>query len=175
MNIGMQLAVADLLGALDRPGLSASRPDGSGPGSAEEAQARLAALIDSADDAIFGMTLEGIITSWNPGATRILGYSSEEVVGKSMTMLILPEQVGEEPEILAKIAGGERVDHFETIRLRKDGERINVSVSISPIKDGTGKIIGASEIARDITARRLGQDREGMRRRVLFHFEHSGL
>jgi two-component system, NtrC family, sensor kinase len=120
----------------------------------EEARARLAAIVQSSDDAIVGKTLDGIILSWNPAAERLFGYSSQEAVGKPMLILIPLERHTEEPAILMRIANGERVDHFETVRVRKDGRRIDVSVSISPIKDNRGRIVAASKIARDITKRK---------------------
>jgi PAS domain S-box-containing protein len=116
----------------------------------EEAQARLAAIVDSADDAIIGKTLTSIITSWNRGAERIFGYTAEEAIGKSIRMIIPPERQSEEDEIIARLSKGERIEHFQTERVRKDGTRAKLSLSISPIKDSTGKIIGASKIARDI-------------------------
>jgi len=112
---------------------------------------RLAAIVDSSDDAIISKTLEGTITSWNGGAERIFGYTAEEVIGKPKTIVFPPELYHEEDEILAKLRRGERIDHFESVRVRKDGKRIDVSLSLSPIKDGRGKIVGASTIARDIT------------------------
>jgi PAS domain S-box-containing protein len=115
------------------------------------AQARLAAIIESSDDAIVSKTLEGIITSWNKGAERIFGWSADEVVGKSITIIIPQDRLHEEPHILSQIRSGQRVDHFETIRQRKDGRLINVSVTISPVRDDRGVIIGVSKIARDIT------------------------
>ena len=121
------------------------------------ARARLAAIVESSDDAIISKTLDGIILSWNPAAERLFGYSAQEAVGKPMMMLIPPDRRTEEPGILARIVGGERVDHFETVRVRKDGRRINVSVTISPIKDSQGKIIAASKIARDITERKAAE------------------
>ena len=125
---------------------------------AETASAQLVAIVESSDDAIIGKTLEGIITSWNPGAARIFGYSAEEIIGKSMLTLIPPDRINEEPETLRRIARGEKVDHFETIRVRKDGKRINVSATTSPIRDSSGKIIGASKIARDITERKKTEE-----------------
>ncbi|HEY1661770.1 MAG TPA: PAS domain S-box protein [Verrucomicrobiae bacterium] len=116
-----------------------------------EAQARLAAIVDSSEDAIIGKTLEGTIVSWNHGAEKVFGYSSAEAIGKPLLMLFPPERLKEEPEILARITRGEMVQHFETVRVRKDGRRIDVSATISPIFDDKGKIIGASKIARDIT------------------------
>src|SRR5688572_5869162 len=116
-----------------------------------EAQARLAAIIESSDDAIVSKTLEGVITSWNKGAERVFGWTAPEVSGKSITIIIPQDRLDEEPRILERIRKGERVDHFETIRQRKDGALIDVSVTISPVRDETGRIIGASKIARDVT------------------------
>jgi PAS domain S-box-containing protein len=123
----------------------------------DETRARLAAVVQSSDDAIISKTLNGIILSWNPAAERLFGYAPQEAVGKPMLMLIPPERHSEEPAILTRIANGERVDHFETVRVRKDGRRIDVSVSISPIKDSQGKIVAASKIARDITERKAAE------------------
>jgi PAS domain S-box-containing protein len=120
-------------------------------------RARLAAIVQSSDDAIISKTLDGIILSWNPAAERLFGYATQEAVGKPMLMLIPPERHSEEPAILTRIANDERVDHFETVRVRKDGRRIDVSVSISPIKDSQGKIVAASKIARDITERKAAE------------------
>ncbi len=97
--------------------------------------------------------LDGIIMSWNQGAERLFGYTAAEVIGKSINMLIPPDHIEEEPEILARLRRGERVDHFETIRVRKDGSRLNISLTISPVKDAQGRVVGASKIARDITER----------------------
>src|SRR4051794_11349967 len=119
--------------------------------SAEAVQARLAAIVASSDDAIVSKNLEGIIQSWNASAERIFGYSSEEAVGKSIRMIVPPERGDEESDILERLKRGERLDHFQTIRMRKDGRRIAVSVTISPVTDSKGTIIGASKIARDIT------------------------
>jgi len=108
-------------------------------------------------DAIIGSSLEGLIRSWNPGAERLFGYTAAEAIGQPMLMLIPPERADEEPMIVARIAQSERVRHFETIRLRKDGTRLHVSVTFSPVKDNTGKIIGASKVARDITERKQAE------------------
>lgn len=124
---------------------------------AGEISARLASIIEYSDDAIASKNLEGIVTSWNPGAERLFGYAAQEMVGKPMAMLIPPERASEEPAILAQIARGETTDHFETVRTRKDGAAIDVSVTISPIRDGQGRIIGASTIARDVTDRKLAE------------------
>jgi PAS domain S-box-containing protein len=114
----------------------------------------LVALIESADDAIISKTLDGIITSWNKGAERIFGYTAEEAVGKSVTMLIPPDHADEEPAILARLRAGERIEHYETVRVTKDGRLIDISLTVSPIKGPKGQIIGASKIARDITDQR---------------------
>jgi PAS domain S-box-containing protein len=121
---------------------------------AEEAQLRLAAIVASSDDAIIGKTLGGIITSWNAGAQRIFGYAAEEVLGRPITILIPADRHDEESQIIAKLRRGESVRHFETVRIRKDGVRIHVSLAISPIRDAAGQVIGASKIARDITERK---------------------
>jgi PAS domain S-box-containing protein len=118
----------------------------------------LAAVVESSDDAIISKTLDGTITGWNRGAEKVFGYSPVEAVGKPMAMLIPPEQAEEESRILALIRGGESVDHFDTVRVRKDGQKIDVSVTISPVRDSTGTIVGASTVARDITARRHAQE-----------------
>ncbi len=112
---------------------------------------RLAAAIEFSNDAIITKSLEGVIVTWNAGAERVFGYLPEEVVGKPVTILIPEDHINEEPDILARLRRGERVDHYETIRRRKDGTLINISLSVSPIKDASGRIIGAAKIARDIT------------------------
>jgi PAS domain S-box-containing protein len=118
---------------------------------AEAAALSLSAIVDSSDDAIIGKDLSGIITSWNKSAERLFGYSAEEIVGKSVTLLIPPDRADEEPQILARLRNGERVDHFETLRRRKDGTLLDISLTISPVKNARGEIIGASKIARDTT------------------------
>jgi PAS domain S-box-containing protein len=129
----------------------------SGRQGAEEVRARLAAIVESSDDAIIGKTLDGIITSWNWGAERLFGYSAEEMIGKPMLTVFPPDRINEEQEILARIRRGQRIDHFETVRVRKGGERIDVSVTLSPIRDGQGNIIGVSKIARDISERKQAE------------------
>ncbi|HXF11244.1 MAG TPA: PAS domain S-box protein [Desulfuromonadaceae bacterium] len=121
---------------------------------AEKVLAHYAALVESSDDAIIGKTLTGQVTSWNRGAEQIFGYLSSEIVGRSITLLFPEERQNEEPEILARIQRGESVDHYETIRVRKDGRLIDVSVTVSPIRDADGSIIGASKVARDISERK---------------------
>ena len=121
---------------------------------AEEAQLRLVAIINSSHDAIIGKTLEGVITSWNPAAERMFGYAPAEIIGSPLLVLIPPDRADEEPQILARIARGERVEEFETLRVCKDGRQIPVTATVSPIRDADGTIIGASQIARDVTERR---------------------
>jgi len=121
---------------------------------ADKATGLLASIVDSSDDAIISKTLKGIITSWNAGAERLFGYTAAEAVGKSVTMLIPPDRIQEEREILSRIENGERIDHFETLRVNRDGNSVDVSLTISPVKDSSGRIIGASKIARDISTRR---------------------
>ncbi len=118
---------------------------------------RLAAIVDSSDDAIVSKDLAGIITSWNKGAERLFGYSADEVIGQHIKILIPKERHGEEPVILEKIRNGERIEHYETVRRRKDGTLLNISLSVSPIVDSTGSIIGAAKIARDITERTMSE------------------
>lgn len=120
----------------------------------QESQSRLAAIVDSADDAIVSKGLDSIIRTWNQGATRMFGYTAEEAVGRSIRMIIPEELQDEEDQILAKLRAGERIDHFETVRMKKNGERIDVSLTVSPIKDRSGRVTGASKIARDISDRR---------------------
>ena len=121
---------------------------------AEQVSSRLAAIVESSDDAIIGKTLDGIITSWNRGAQQIYGYSAEETVGKPISMLAPPDRYNEIPGILEKVRRGAPVTHYETDRLKKDGERINVSLTVSPIVDSSGNVVGASTIARDTTERK---------------------
>jgi PAS domain S-box-containing protein len=114
----------------------------------------LSAIIESADDAVISKTLEGIITSWNKGAERIFGYTADEVIGKPVTILIPPGHEDEEPTILARLRAGDRIEHYETVRVRKDGRLIDISLTVSPINGPNGKVVGASKIARDITEQR---------------------
>jgi PAS domain S-box-containing protein len=120
----------------------------------EEARYRLAAIVESSDDAIVSKNLNGIIQSWNAGAQRIFGFSPEEAVGQSITMIIPPELRDEEKEIIRRLRNGERIEHFETVRVTKSGERLNISLTVSPVRDSRGRIIGASKIARDVTERK---------------------
>jgi PAS domain S-box-containing protein len=124
-----------------------------------EANAFLAAIVDGSEDAIVSKNLDGIITSWNQSAERIFGYSASEAVGEPIDILIPRELAAEEKAIIQRLKRGERTEHFETVRLRKDGTRIVVSLTISPVKNQAGEIIGASKIARDITERKQYQQR----------------
>ncbi|MFZ0758835.1 MAG: PAS domain S-box protein [Candidatus Sulfotelmatobacter sp.] len=122
-----------------------------------EYRSRLASIIDSSEDAILSKDLKGIITSWNKGAERIYGYTPEEVVGKHISLLTLSDRPDEIPEILEKITRGESIEHYESVRLAKDGRRLDVSISVSPIRNAAGDIVGASAIARDITAQKRAE------------------
>lgn len=125
---------------------------------AEEARARLAAIVESSDDAIIAKDLYGVIRTWNAGAERMFGYRSDEAVGRPITILIPSELQLEEEQILQRLTAGERFDHYETVRLAKDSRQIHVSVTVSPIKDSAGRIIGASKIVRDITEHKKAEE-----------------
>jgi PAS domain S-box-containing protein len=120
----------------------------------EEAQAILGAIVDAADDAIVSKTLDGVIRSWNTGAERLFGYTAAEAIGRSITMIIPPELHQEERAILSRLRLGERIEHFETVRVTKDGRRLDISLTVSPVRDREGRIVGASKIARNITDRK---------------------
>jgi PAS domain S-box-containing protein len=124
-----------------------------------QTQALLAAVVSSSDDAIISKTLEGVITSWNRGAERLFGYPAEEVIGRPILIIIPSERRDEEEEILRRLALGEHIEHFETVRCAKDGRRLDASLTISPVRDPAGRIIGASTVARDITERKRAADR----------------
>ena len=124
---------------------------------AEEVRARLAAIVESSEDAIVSKTLDGVIRSWNAGAERLFGYTAEEAVGRPITLIIPPERQDEERAILERLRRGERVEHFETVRVAKDGRRLDISLTVSPIRDDAGHVIGASKIARDITERKRAE------------------
>jgi PAS domain S-box-containing protein len=113
---------------------------------------RLAAIVSSSDDAIISKTLDGKVTSWNSGATSIFGYEASEMIGQSITRIIPPELHEEERQILARLKRGERLQHYETVRVARDGRRIDISLTVSPLISRLGKVVGASKIARDITA-----------------------
>jgi PAS domain S-box-containing protein len=123
----------------------------------EEQNRRLAAIVESSNDSIISVNLDGVITSWNKGAESIFGYRAEEIIDKPVTVLIPPERPDEEPAILERIRRGERVDHFETVRRRKDATPIDISLTVSPIRSGSGEIMGASKIARDISERKRSE------------------
>ena len=120
----------------------------------EEALAQYVALIVGSDDAIITKTLNGTILSWNPGAERLYGYTAAEIEGHPISILFPPERLDEWQEILRRVGGGEHIEHYETVRVRPDGTRIDVSVSVSPVKDGQGQVVGATSIGRDISERR---------------------
>jgi len=122
-------------------------------------RALLAAIVDSSDDAIVSKTLEGRILSWNRGATRIFGYEPGEVIGKPITVIIPPELHAEEQQILDKLRRGERIDHFDTVRVAKDGRRIAISLTVSPVRAADGTVIAASKVARDVSERKLAEQR----------------
>ena len=122
-----------------------------------EARLQLAAIVDSSDDAIISKDLTGVITTWNAAAARLFGYAPEEIIGHSVLMLIPPELHTEEPEILRKVTAGQRIEHYETRRRRKDGQLLDISLTISPIRDASGTIVGISKIARDITQRKQAE------------------
>ena len=122
------------------------------------ATALLESIVDSSDDAIYGKTLDGIVTRWNQAAEKIYGFAGSEIIGKSVSVIAPPDRPDEIDQILARIRSGERVDHYETVRMRKDGRTISVSLTVSPILDGQGKPIGASSIARDLTERKQADE-----------------
>lgn len=143
--------------------------DVSGSRAVETIQAKLSAIVESSDDAIVGKDLEGRITSWNKGAEQIFGYSQKEAIGRSITMLIPPDRLKEEELILTRLRSGERVEHFETVRITKERKKVDVSVTVSPVFDSEGRVVGASKIARDITdkkraERELAQAHDALRR-----------
>jgi PAS domain S-box-containing protein len=134
-----------------------------------EARARLAAIVDSSDDAIIGIDLAATVQSWNKGAELLFGYSAADVIGRPVTVLLPEERRAEEAALLERIRRGERIKHYDTVRVRKDGTRVDVSLTVSPISNDDGVVVGASKIARDITARkrdraRLLLDKEAMSR-----------
>jgi len=125
---------------------------------AEQATRLLAAIVESSHDAIVSKSLDGVITSWNKGAERLFGYAAEEAVGQNITLIIPPERRDEERTIVEQLTRGERVDHLETVRMRKDGSLLDVSLTISPMKDASGRVVGASKLARDITERKRAEE-----------------
>jgi PAS domain S-box-containing protein len=133
----------------------------------------LASIVESSDDAIISKDLQGIISSWNKGAERIFGYTAEEVIGRPITILITPDREDEEPTILKRICAGLPIEHYETVRRRKDGQLIDVSITVSPLKDEFGNIVGASKIARDITERKLAEQEIAFQARLLNAVEQA--
>ena len=135
----------------------------------EEIAQRLASIVESSDDAIVSKDLNGVIASWNRGAERLFGYAAHEIIGKPVTVLIPSDRHDEEPRILERILRGERIDHYETIRRRKDGSLVEISLTVSPIKDADGRIIGASKIAHDISERKRKEERITLLAREVDH------
>ena len=131
--------------------------------------AQLAAIIASSDDAIISKTLEGRVTSWNQGASRIFGWEASEMIGQPILRIIPPELHGEEVEILARLRRGERIEHFDTVRLAKDGRRVDISLAVSPIRDNSGWVTGASKVARDVTERK---ESEKLQRLLVDELDH---
>jgi PAS domain S-box-containing protein len=127
----------------------------------------LAAIVESSHDAIVSKTLDGIITSWNPAAEKMFGYAAAEVIGKSIRLIIPPELQSEEDYVLRQIRRGEKIDHFETVRQTKDGRRLNISLTVSPVRDAEGLVVGASKIARDVTLQKeMEREREAMMKQL---------
>ena len=124
---------------------------------AEQAKFRLAAIVESSDDAIISKDLNGVITSWNKAAERLFGYTAEEAIGQHITLIIPADRRNEEVDILSRLRQGQRIDHFETIRPCKAGMRMEISLTISPVKDAAGRVVGASKVARDITSRKRNE------------------
>jgi PAS domain S-box-containing protein len=135
----------------------------------EEYAQRLAAIVRYSDDAIISKDLNGTINSWNHGASRLFGYTAEEAVGRPVTLLIPPDYLDEEPKILERIRSGEPIDHYETVRRRKDGSLVDISLTVSPIRDASGKVIGASKVARDITERRRAHEQQQLLLKEMDH------
>jgi PAS domain S-box-containing protein len=125
---------------------------------AEEVSTRLAAIVQSSDDAIISKDLNGVITSWNPAAERMFGYKAEEMIGRPIILIIPPELHSDEDMILGKIRRGEKIDHFETVRVTKTGEKLDVSITVSPLKDQSGRVVGAAKIARDVGQRKRAEE-----------------
>jgi PAS domain S-box-containing protein len=124
----------------------------------QDASTRLAAIVESSDDAIVSKNLDGVISSWNGSAERLFGYTADEAIGKNILLIVPPDRREEEATILARLRRGERIDHFETVRISKDGKRLDISLTISPVKDASGRVVGASKVARDITGRREAEE-----------------
>jgi PAS domain S-box-containing protein len=143
--------------------------DISGHRRAHQVEQQLASIVTYSDDAIISKDLNGVIVSWNRGAERLFGYSPEEIIGKPITVLIPEDHRDEEPQIIDRIRRGEHVDHYETVRRRKEGGLFDVSLTVSPVRDGDGRIVGASKIARDITDRKRAQEQQTLLLREMSH------
>jgi PAS domain S-box-containing protein len=168
--VGKVCCCHDVSGATDRqvdPQGTAPARDVNGPNRLH--LQRLAAIVEFSDDAIISKDANGIILTWNKGAERIFGYTAEEVVGRPVNILIPPDRQDEEPAILARIRRGEAIDHYETVRMRKDGSLLDISLAVSPLKDETGRVAGASKIARDVTERRRQEERRSVMMHELNH------
>jgi PAS domain S-box-containing protein len=133
------------------------------------ATALLASIVESSDDAIVSKDLNGIVTSWNTAAERLFGYTAEEMIGRPIAIIAPPERASEMPAIMRRLRAGERIDHYETQRMRKDGTIVHIALTVSPVRDGSGKIVGASKIARDITHQVELRNRLDMLRREVDH------
>jgi len=166
-DVGARFVMSDS-GSRDRDASSDGMTPFDRPTPDQSAQ-HLAAIVESSDDAIVTKNLEGVITSWNRGAERLFGYTAQEAIGRSVTMLIPVDRPDEEPGILARLRRGEKIDHYETIRRRKDGSLIHISMSVSPLRDESGRIFGASKIARDITDRHRAFEQQQL---LLKEMEH---
>ena len=147
---------------------------GSGRGGGERltgdrAAQHYAAIVESSDDAILSKDLNGVIMSWNRAANRLFGYTAEEAVGRSVTLIIPTDRLDEEPVILERIRRDERIEHYETIRQRKDGSLVDISLTVSPIKNEKGEVVGASKIARDITELKRARERQALLLREMDH------
>ena len=142
---------------------------GASVGETQNAAAWLAAIVENSHDAILSKTLDGIITSWNPGAARLFGFTADEAIGQPITIIIPEDRLSEETTIIGKIRQGERVAHFETVRRRKDGTPVDISLTVSPVRDREGCIIGASKIARDVTETRRATERQMLLLREMNH------
>ena len=163
-EINLSMTIARQLGfSLERLWAEEARQRG------EQTSRLLTSIIDTSDDAIVSKDVNGIVTSWNNGAKRIFGYTADEMIGRPIVTLIPPDRHNEEPEILERIRRGERIEHYETVRQRKDGTLIDVSLTVSPLRDAAGRVVGASKIARDITERKLAEARHELLTREIQH------
>ena len=163
-EIDLAVTIARQLGfSLERVRAEEARQRG------EQASRLLAAIVETSDDAIVSKDVNGIVTSWNNGAKRLFGYTADEMIGKPIITLVPPDRHNEEPDILARIRRGERVEHYETVRQRKDGTLVDISLTVSPLKDAAGKVVGASKVARDVTEHKLAQERQELLTREIQH------